>query len=126
LNGGLAIPILRAAKRLINSIDPARLVLSLQLALGCLISLSFLTISGDQSWAALIGTLTVFLPSAFMVWSGNRTKDPSRLLVQGLIKMASTVLLMLAALAYLEVQPLGFFAGLVIVQASYLIALGLR
>jgi hypothetical protein len=77
----------------------------------------------EQSYAALIGALTIILPSAYLAWSNSRTSNPLRILAQGVVKTVTTCLLMVASLVFLQVEPLGYFFSLVIVQVSYLLAL---
>ena len=123
MNGSAAIPILRAAKRLIFARKRHVLVIQLQLLIGAVASLGFLGLDVAQSYAALIGALTIILPSAYLAWSNSRTTNPVRILAQGVVKTVTTCLLMVVALVFLQVQPLGFFSSLVIVQVSYLLAL---
>ena len=123
MNGSAAIPILRAAKRLIFARERHVLVIQLQLLIGAVASLGFLGLDVAQSYAALIGALTIILPSAYLAWSNSRTTNPVRILAQGVVKTVTTCLLMVVSLVFLQVQPLGFFSSLVIVQVSYLLAL---
>ena len=123
MNGSAAIPILRAAKRLIFARERHVLVIQLHLLIGAVASLGFLGLDVAQSYAALIGALTIILPSAYLAWSNSRTTNPVRILAQGVVKTVTTCLLMVVALVFLQVQPLGFFSSLVIVQVSYLLAL---
>jgi F0F1-type ATP synthase assembly protein I len=123
LNGSAAISILRAAKRLIFAQERHILVLQLQVVIGLIFSLGFLGIEVRQSYAALVGALTIILPSAFLVWCNSRTSDPVRILAQGVVKTVTTCLLMVVGVGFLELEPLGYFFSLVIVQFSYLLAL---
>jgi|TARA_B110000879_G_C11176099_1_gene516044 F0F1-type ATP synthase assembly protein I len=123
LNGSAAISILRAAKRLIFAQHRHVLVIQLQVIIGSLSSLGFLGVDVEQSYAALIGALTIILPSAYLAWSNSRTSNPLRILAQGVVKTVTTCLLMVASLVFLQVEPLGYFFSLVIVQVSYLLAL---
>jgi F0F1-type ATP synthase assembly protein I len=123
LNGSAAISILCAAKRLIFAQERHILVLQLQVIIGVISSLGFLGIEVQQSCAALVGALTIILPSAYLVWSNSRTSNPVRILAQGVVKTVTTCLLMVVAVGFLQVEPLGYFFSLVIVQFSYLLAL---
>ena len=123
MNGSAAIPILRAAKRLIVGHEQHFLVLRLQVVIGVAICLGLLVYDARQSYAALIGALTITLPSTYMAWSNSRTNNPVRILAQGVVKTVTTCLLMVGSLAYLKVEPLGYFTSLVLVQTSYLLAL---
>jgi F0F1-type ATP synthase assembly protein I len=99
------------------------LVLQLQVIIGVISSLGFLGIEVQQSCAALVGALTIILPSAYLVWSNSRTSNPVRILAQGVVKTVTTCSLMVVAVGFLQVEPLGYFFSLVIVQFSYLLAL---
>ena len=123
MNGSAAIPILRAAKRLIVGHEQHYLVLRLQVVIGVSICLGLLVYDARQSYAALIGAITITLPSTYMAWSNSRTNNPVRILAQGVVKTVTTCLLMVGSLAYLKVEPLGYFTSLVLVQTSYLLAL---
>ena len=123
MNGSAAISILRAAKRLIFAQERHIVVLLLQVVIGIISSLGFLGIEVRQSYAALVGALTIILPSAYLVWSNSRTSNPVRILAQGVVKTVTTCLLMVVGVGFLEVEPLGYFFSLVIVQFSYLLAL---
>ena len=123
MNGSAAIPILRAAKRLIVGHEQHFLVLRLQVVIGVSICLGLLVYDARQSYAALIGALTITLPSTYMAWSNSRTNNPVRILAQGVVKTVTTCLLMVGSLAYLKVEPLGYFTSLVLAQTSYLLAL---
>ena len=123
MNGSAAIPILRAAKRLIFAQERQILVIQLQVFIGAIVSLGFLGVDGRESYAALIGALTIILPSACLAWSNSRTSNPVRILAQGVVKTVTTCLLMVVGLVFLQVAPLGYFFSLVIVQFSYLLAL---
>lgn len=123
MNGSAAISILRAAKHLLFAQERHILVLQLQVIIGVISSLGFLGIEVQQSCAALVGALTIILPSAYLVWSNSRTSNPVRILAQGVVKTVTTCLLMVVAVGFLQVEPLGYFFSLVIVQFSYLLAL---
>ena len=124
MNGSAAIPILRAAKRLIFAQERQILVIQLQVFIGAIVSLGFLGVDGRESYAALIGALTIILPSAYLAWSNSRTSNPVRILAQGVVKTVTTCLLMVVGRrCSLQVAPLGYFFSLVIVQFSYLLAL---
>ena len=123
MNGSAAISILRAAKRLIFLRDRQFLVIQLQVIIGALASLGLLGFDGRESYAAIVGALTIILPSAYLAWSNTRTSNPLRILAQGGVKTVTTCLLMVVALVFMQVEPVGFFFSLVAVQFSYLFAL---
>ena len=123
MNGSAAIPILRAAKRLIFPRDRQCLVIQLQVIIGTLASFGLLGIDVRESYAAVVGALTIMVPSAYLAWSNSRTSNPLRILAQGAVKTVTTCLLMVVALVVMQVKPLGFFFSLMAVQLSYLIAL---
>ena len=123
MNGSAAISILRAAKRLIFPQDRQSLVIQLQVIMAALASFGFFWVDSKESYAAIIGALTIILPSAYFAWSNSRTNNPLRILAQGVVKTCTTCLLMVVALGFLQVEPLGFFFSLVMVQFSYLVSL---
>ena len=103
--------------------DRHYLVIHLQVLIGAFASVGLLGTGGRESYAAVVGALTIILPSAYLAWSNNRTSNPLRILAQGAVKTTTTCLLMAVALVVMKVEPLGFFFSLVAVQFSYLIAL---
>jgi F0F1-type ATP synthase assembly protein I len=99
------------------------LVIQLQVIIGTLASVGLLGIDARESYAAIVGALTIIVPSAYLAWSNSRSNNPLRILAQGAVKTVTTCLLMVVALVVMQVKPLGFFFSLVAVQLSYLFAL---
>lgn len=103
---------------------PARIVL-LQACTAILLTAGFWAAGTEQGFAALLGGAVSVGPNAYFAWRSRAERDPVRLIVQGVAKLASTVSLMAVAFAIAKPAPLGFFAVFIATQAVHVVgALG--
>ena len=74
-----------------------------------------------SSGSLVLGGLTVLLPNAFFGWASTRRKPGGWLLVQGVVKFLSSVVLMATAFRSFNPDPQAFFAGVIVALAAHAI-----
>lgn len=75
----------------------------------------------EQALAALMAGLVCVVPGALFAWQAARTHSAARVLRQGVAKLGLTIALMVAVIAALRPQALGFFSAFVAAQAAYVV-----
>ena len=96
-----------------------------QAALGTLCIALFAVISAAQASASACALVTVLLPSASHAWLQGQTRNATRLLLLGVLRMLFTVALMAVSLAGFAAHPLGFFVSFAVMQLAYVAGLRL-
>ncbi|MEM7218357.1 MAG: ATP synthase subunit I [Pseudomonadota bacterium] len=105
---------------------PQRVLLA-QAATGLVVAMAVSIWGLEQGIAALVGLACVLAPNALLARQLQRGGDAHRLLLQGLVKFAATVLLLVIALKWLRPEAPGFFAGFgAAVLAQVFAPLGIR
>lgn len=132
MNGSPALPIIRAAfdrvlrdKSADSEMTAGRIVV-VQAGLGALCSAGFFFVNLSAGTSALMASCCVLLPTMYYAWVQAHTLNATRILMHGVFKMITTVVLMAVCIVVVGIEPVGFFATFAALQLSYVMNLEKR
>jgi F0F1-type ATP synthase assembly protein I len=96
-------------------------VVTLQAFAALIVAACLLLLSAEEASGALLAGAVGVIPSGYLAWRAQVERSPGRLLGQGMVKFALTVVLMALAFVWFKPPPLGFFATLVLMQLMYIV-----
>lgn len=99
---------------------PYRIVV-LQLVATIAAATGWLMVDGSQAFAALLAGVTCVLPGAYFAWRATVERSPGKLLGQGVLKFALTVVLLAVCIGVFEPAAAGFFGTFVLLQTMYVV-----
>ena len=124
MNGVEPVSILRAAERVRlkgSCGKEAWSVVKQQVAFGVGSSVVIgALVSNHAAFSVIAGVICVLVPSAYYVWTSQKTLVGARIVAQGVAKIMGTAALMAMFLGLGLVQPLWFLLGVGIAQSCYL------
>ena len=99
---------------------PYRIV-TLQLLLCTVAAAGLLVWDVSQAFSALLAGVCCVVPGAIFAWRTTVERSPARLLSQGVLKFALTLLLMAGCIVAFGPAAVGFFGTVALLQSMYVV-----
>lgn len=99
--------------------SPALRIVAAQAGIGTTSAVLFFFIGHAAGLSALMALVCVVLPTMFHALIQQCTRNAAWVLAQSVMKTALTVILMTVCIAYIGIEPVGFFVTFVAMQFGY-------
>jgi len=99
------------------------LLLGWQTLIGTLCVCFFFVLGIQEGLSALLAVVAVTIPNVCFGLMLRGERDPTKDVIRAFVRIAFLLVNLVLAFAFFDIEPLGFFASMALVQLSFLIGL---